>query len=356
MIGILGGYGNVGIYASRFLQAFSNHALRIGGRNVSKVNARVQTEFLKAEWMKVDACSESEIERFFESCDCILDASTLSESELFQLDSIAEKFGIPLVHLGIRGFHKRASKVPVLYGAGSIPGLSGLIPQYLAKNFEYISHLDFCYGGSGVFSKSAAKDYLEGIFDSSNHSMVFWKNGEVAPFHDSCEKFSKINKLLGNHKKFPYFDEESAEIAHKLNIQEGRWQMCVCGERTLKCLDSVRFRYKQNPEETIGELVRNSQLDCFGLSENAVFECKVQGILNGEEVSREIAIWGVSPSELTGECAAIATLNILENSSQKEVSLWGCCDFSDEIFQKLISYNPHLKMELKDSREEEGEI
>lgn len=356
MIGILGGYGNVGIFASRFLQKLSNHKLRIGGRNISKVSPEILQEFSSAEWMLVNANSNSDVEKFFEGCDCILDAAKLSESEAFRMDILAERLEIPVVHLGIRGFKPRTAKVPILYGAGSIPGLSGLIPQHLSKDFESVSDLNFCYGGLGSFSKSAAKDYLEGIFEADNHSMVFWNHGEIVPFAPSQEALPKIDELLPRHKKFPYFDEESALIAEKLNVQEGRWQMCICGERTLESLDSARFRYRQDPEKTVDELVRNSQLDCFGISENAIFECKISGILNGEEVFRKMALWGISPSEWTGEVAALATLSVLENVYPKNVLLFGSCDFSSQIIEALTRNDPRIHIDIQDSREEEGEI
>jgi hypothetical protein len=58
MIGILGAYGAVGIWATRFIRNNSDYRLRIGGRNIEKAPSELRTEWNDAEWTKVDVSSK----------------------------------------------------------------------------------------------------------------------------------------------------------------------------------------------------------------------------------------------------------------------------------------------------------
>ena len=151
MIGILGAYGNIGVWATRFIKVNSSQKLRIGGRNIDKVDSTIREEFANADWVKVDVSDKESIEQFITGCDCILDCTKISEKDALQMDDIASVAKVPVVHLGIVGYRKGKSSTLIIYGAGSIPGLSGLIPQYLAQHFDSVEKCDFYYGGIGSF-------------------------------------------------------------------------------------------------------------------------------------------------------------------------------------------------------------
>jgi len=356
MIGILGAYGYVGIFATRFLSKFSNQALRIGGRDFSKVPEEIQKEFSSAEWMQVDAARENELEAFFTGCDCILDATSLPDKSVLALDAMAEKLHIPLVHLGINGFERKKSCVPLIYGAGSIPGLSGLLPQYLAKSFESVKELNFCFGGNGTMSKSAAKDYLEGICDPNNHSMVYWNQGRIEPFTPSFETNEFFDSQLSDYRQFPYFDEESEAIAHKLQVHTGRWQMCIPGKRVLAELDKARGHYKQDPQRTIEDLCLASQLDMFGKKEDALFYCSITGIIDGVEKKKILTLSGTAPRENTGETAAAAVIAVLNQGAPLQKQLLGESNLYESVIS-ILQQDARNTLEIRTPDDEaEGEI
>jgi len=357
MIGILGAYGNIGIWATRFIKANSTQNIRIGGRNIDKVAPEIHEEFAEANWIKVDVSNKDSVERFINGCDCILDCTKISENDALQIDDIASIANIPVVHLGIVGYRKDKSTAPIIYGAGSIPGLSGLIPQYLAQHFDAVEKCDFYYGGIGSFSYTAARDYMEGIFESSNHSMTYWKDGELQPFTPTPTRPTEVlESFLGTFKSFPYFDEESAAVVQKIGFKEARFQMCLGGERTLRVLDSARSQYKQNPEKTIEDICRSTQLDCFGKSENAIFVCNIDGSANGNTCQKQLLISGPAPSQLTGSVAGATTITILEKELPRQEFLLGETDLSNDIINKLSNIKSFSCTTKNVSDEIEGEI
>ena len=357
MIGILGAYGNIGIWATRFIKVNSSQKLRIGGRNIDKVSPEIREEFANADWVKVDVSDKESIEQFITGCDCILDCTKISEKDALQMDDIASVANVPIVHLGIVGYRKGKSNAPIIYGAGSIPGLSGLIPQYLAQHFDSVEKCDFYYGGIGSFSYTAARDYMEGIFESTNHSMSYWKDGELQPFTPTpTSPTDVLESFLGAFKSFPYFDEESAAVVKKTGFKEARFQMCLGGERTLRTLDSARLQYKQNPEKTIEEICRSTQLDCFGKSENAIFVCNIDGTANGTECQKQLIISGLAPSQLTGSVAGATVITGLEKELPHQEFLLGETDLSNDIINKLSNIKSFSCVTKNVSDEIEGEI
>ena len=182
MIGILGAYGAVGIWATRFIRNNSDYRLRIGGRNIEKAPSELRSEWNDAEWTKVDVSNKKSVEQFMDGCEIILDCAKLSEAQTVLMDEIAEAKNTPILHLGIEGFKRKESEVSIIYGAGCIPGLSGLIPQYLAQRFDHVKSLEFYYGGLGAFSYTAANDFIDSLHNDNNRTMVYWKKGEILTF------------------------------------------------------------------------------------------------------------------------------------------------------------------------------
>jgi hypothetical protein len=359
MIGILGAYGTIGIWATRFIKKQSDCKIRIGGRNIDKAPQELHEEWPNTEWVKVDASAKESVEKFIDGCKIILDCAKLSEAQVSLMDEIAEVKGIPILHLGIVGYRKKESKVALIYGAGSIPGLSGLIPQYLAKQFDSVSALDFYYGGVGAFSYTAAKDYIEGIYNESNHSMVYWKDGNIVPFEPSANDINaEFNEFVSNYKLFPYFDEEATEITNKLQLIEARFQMCLSGKRTLDTLNNARQQYKQNPEATVESLCLASKLDTFGQRENTFFHCIMEGKMNNENAKFSLTAFGLPPARMTGTAAAAATLCVLKEKNYGGTQLLGESDLATQVIDTMTDGEPlfHCKIRNLNNIEIEGEI
>ncbi len=356
MIGILGGYGYVGIYATRFIKNYSKHKIRIGGRNFEKVDSKIRDEFSDAEWTKVNAKKDEDLNSFFSGCDCMIDATSLPHQEVQRLDDFAQRKQIPIVHLGLNGFEKAKSNISIIYGAGSIPGLSGLVPQYLAQTFDNVNELEFCFGACGTMSPAAAKDYLDGICNAENKSMVYWNQGKLEPFIPSNSDYEFFDRKFSCYKLFPYFDEESAAVTNKIDAKTSRWQMCFAGRKSLAELDHARTNYKKDPQKTIEDFCTANRLDMFGEKEEAIFYCSISGTENGIEKKKILRLSGIAPRENTGETAAAAALAILENKTENKKQLLGESNLFNSVLQ-FITKDSRINLEIYDPDEEsEGEI
>ncbi len=359
MIGILGAYGAVGIWATRFIRNNSDYRLRIGGRNIEKAPSELRSEWSDAEWVKVDVSDKESVERFMDGCEIVLDCAKLSESQTTQMDEIAENKKVPILHLGIAGFRRKDSGVAIAYGAGCIPGLSGLIPQYLAKKFDHVNSLEFYYGGLGAFSYTAANDFIDSLHNSNNRTMVYWKNGEILPFVPSSNDYSEdLKSVISINKMFPFFDGEAEAVTRKMNLDEARFHMCLSGQRMIEIMNSARHQYKQNPDETIKKLCTASKLDTFGIKENTFYLCVMEGEKNGVPAKFKMTVSGLGPSPMTGVSAGAATLCFAKEKKSCGTILLGESDLATPIIDSLIANQPEFSCEIKDmlTTEIEGEI
>ena len=359
MIGILGAYGAVGIWATRLIKSKSAQKIRIGGRNIEKVPSELRSEWSDAEWVKVDVSDKESIKQFMDGCEIILDCAKLSEAQTTQMDEIADAKNTPVLHLGIAGFQRKESKIPIFYGTGAIPGLSGLIPQYLAKNFDHVNSLDFYYGGLGAFSYTAANDFIESLHNDEIRTMVYWKNGEIIPYIPSSnDVVEDLKSVISINKQFPFFDGEAEAITRKINPDEARFHMCVSGERTVEIMNSARFQYKQNPDETIKKLCTASKLDVFGIKENTFYLCIMEGVKNGNPLKLKMTVSGLGPSPMTGVTAGATVIALEKENVPGGIKLLGESDLATSIIESLIENEPDFSCEIKDmnSIEIEGEI
>ena len=98
----------------------------------------------------------------------------------------------------------------IVQGVGSMPGLSGVLPVFLSEKFQEVKGVKLYYIGQGKFTPKSSKDFLDGMFDKDNLSMVRYEQGKVYP------NFIKENEILPAFNKrymlLPYFDREAKEI------------------------------------------------------------------------------------------------------------------------------------------------
>lgn len=361
MIGIIGAYGNIGIEAAEIIKENIKEKIRIAGRDFSKASQRAKEMFKNDEWFQIKESSIDEWKAFIRNCRIVLCSAELDNRTIENVNLIASDMNCPVVYLGINVPEKEIKNGKYIYGAGSIPGLSGILPQYLAQEFDSVVSIDFYYGARGSFTYTSAKDYMEGIFSNNNRSMVMWKSGRIIPYSPSIT--ADVNIYIQNEtrmmKCFPYFDDESEYLCNKYSISEGRWHMCISGEQTLKVLERARYDYQSDPNRTLQRICRASKLDCFGTISTTKLICSMKGIIANRVVEKLLVLSCNNPSKLTGSVAAATVLTIMESKIDNGSSFLSRSKINLKVLQKLLFINPEIKMRIRNNMENdeiEGEV
>lgn len=358
MIGILGAYGEIGKYTTNILCKNYKDKIYLMGRNAkSAIN---KEEFSKnIEVLDIDIFNGEDIKKYLLKCDVLINCSgqtgLLNEAE-FKYKGIY--IDVNLRHSDFKTYGKS------IFSCGSIPGLSGVLCDFISKEFDEINSLEFYYSGIGKFSYTSAADYLDGVL-GQDFTKVDDKNQNYNILNES-PNYKLMNQNSQNKAKYyPYFDEECKYVVNNLNLKNASFFTMMDGINLSKALEDIRNKYNQNRELAIKTLVNASTLDSINFGNQLNYTIEAKGYLNKEKIVKTLILESKNPSRITGEALASLVLAILEN---KDINLrtddMQFFEFEDSkiIVKNLLKNNKYIQLDiLDDSIEnifnfEEGEI
>ncbi|WDV47394.1 saccharopine dehydrogenase NADP-binding domain-containing protein [Clostridiaceae bacterium M8S5] len=349
MIGIIGGYGDIGLNTARILKNSFGEKLRIGGRNIEAVSRKIKEEFKDDEWIKIDIENENSLDEFIKGVDVALNCAGTTNGYTDKLYKVLNKYKCNYVDVGYSKEFERLKGInesSFIYGAGSSPGLSGILPRYLSKQFDKVTDMNYYYGVLDIFTKVAARDYLDGIKDTENRSMVVLKEGEYTAYIPK-ENTEIFPLSVRDVTVFPYIDKEAKTIIKKLKINNARFNMVVDGENALRVLEKARRDYNKDKEKLITDLCTATKIDCQGRKKYAGFVIEMSGVKSNEYITKTLIVKANTQGELTGLSSAVASKLVKEEILQKGVISLGEIDQTNEIMNYIIK-SKAVELEILD--------
>lgn len=313
MIALLGASGRIGGEVYKALKRLSpDTAVRCGCRNAGGKNG---------EWQAVDIFDEDSMERFVRGADIIINAAGPSQKVSPGVLRAAVKNDKTLIDIGENrcfkdNTHSRDSRV--IFGCGSVPGVSGLIPLGLSREFDKVRHLRM--------------DYI--INESLSYSAAFDMSQRLNP-HKATGLGSKPEKVpfIGeNVYRYRYFDDETAAVDRQIGVRRSEWSMIRESDSFEKLLceeqaDRVIFAEK---------LRRLGEVGMLGKQEAICFFAELTGERNGKNKTVSCFVKASPPSALSGKCTAAAALALMEDHSFRGACM--AAEYSGylRIWEKLI--------------------
>lgn len=316
MIGIIGGYGEVGIHACRLLQQCQSQSLKIGGRNPERGKRDFGHLFPEATWEQVDMHNEESLDRFAEACDLVLNCAGPSHRVSKRIARVCIKKGCHFVDAGFERGMEDLKLIKdgqaVLYAAGATPGLSGLLPFWFARQFDKVDNALTYTIALDKFTPTGAEDYLEGVLDETNAPMAAWRNGAL--MRGVLKREPGITLPFFEHEitAYPIFDDETLHIAKKLKLSDGRWYFATVGDKTPAALDTASINYQKSPQETIEKLCLASSLDMAGRTPCFNQLIQFDGEVDGVSIVKTAVMKSQGTTEMTGSVAAACAIAILD--------------------------------------------
>ncbi|CQR73879.1 Saccharopine dehydrogenase [Sporomusa ovata DSM 2662] len=339
MIGIIGGYGDVGLQAARMLKEWGKQPLRLGGRNPETAQANLGDEFPQAEWVKVDIEDERSLESFLNGCKLIVNCAGPSHRTAARVAVMCLSKGCHHVDAGtgknLEMMRGTPQSTVVLYAAGATPGLSGLLPRWLAKFFDQVDSM-ICYTGAfDRFTASAAEDYFAGISGNDNKPLAAWKNGACRSSALHRRSKTQLPFFSREVTLYPYFNAEAEFVAASLSLCDGEWYMAIDGTHVPSVLEEVCAQFLTDRQSAVKRLCTASELDLAGRRKYMNFIIQLNGIKNGTEITRTLVLQADSPSVLTGSVAAVAGIAILEGEMPSGVRPLAEIPDPDKVIARL---------------------
>ncbi|MFF2081291.1 saccharopine dehydrogenase NADP-binding domain-containing protein [Kitasatospora sp. NPDC058162] len=310
MIGIIGGYGAVGAQATRLLAARGAGPLRIGGRRLERAAELAAALPGPAEAARVDVADDASLAEFVAGCRVVVHCSGPSHASAARVARAALAAGAHHVDAGAPDqLAAGEGAFSTVFAAGALPGLSGLLPRWLAQQgFDSVHGLT-CYAAVlDRFTATGAEDYLHGVLGGANEPLAAWQGGGRRAGALTRQSGLRLPFLPCPVAAYPYLDAEGERLARELALDHGRWYTVLDGEHLPAALDAARGLDRA---EAVAGLCRASALDTAGRTPYAALFVQLDGTADGRPLSRTAVLRAPGIAELTGAVTAAAALAVL---------------------------------------------
>ena len=305
MIGVIGGFGDIGSRVVRYINRYSDQDIRIGGRNEQRIPNGYSS---KISFQQVDIQEEASLSKYIEGCDVVINCTGIGKERASLLQKVIIEKSVNYISLDMYDWSKCAGEFSganaVIDCCGSIPGLAEVLMIYMCNRFKKIKKFKFYYGALGKFTITAARDYLLNLDNRTTKSMAYLKDGRVSMYPHSDKLKEKLPFSESIFRLFPYVDEGGLYLAEKFHIQNAVWYMAFMGERTMKALEDI----ERNAEKiSIASGLDSNEGESF-----AGYLIEITGNKNGEDITETLYLRFNHPSELTSFVAATSALAVCE--------------------------------------------
>lgn len=331
-LAVLGGYGDVGHEASRAwlrLRALSgaDARLRIGGRDlqaarecaerlrVSASESGRAARTITIEAMAVDLFDAESLRAFVGGSRAVLNCAgpshrigdRVARATLAAGADYIDAAGDDALHALLDPADYQSSGRRALLSAGMQPGLSALLPRWLATHLPRPLRLTSYLGLNDRFTAVAADDYLHGAADGNSEPLAAWRDRGRRAGASRRQRDTTLPFFNGPVAVLPYLNREGERLARVLNLRDGDWHSAIEGRHVLAAFDRAHALPR---EEAIALLRHASALDLAGRRPTATLLCQ----LDGENSSVSVLLRAPGNAALSGGFAAVAVQAALSES------------------------------------------
>lgn len=309
MIAILGGTGKIGRETLNAIHLLEPEAeIIIGCRN-----RPTEGDVSSYTWKYFDVNDTKSMDTLLEGVSIVINAAGPSSVVSAPVMAATRAKGIPLVDVGDSDCHRKyeaeensledkTNNSIIMSGCGSIPGLIGVLPIILSRDFIEISELEVNYRIDEEISMSAATDMAAKMNASSAskiNAKTFTKPENIPLFGEAVYRY-------------PYHDEECEVVEHTINPLKSRWNMVRPDTEYEKLLASP---YKDR-QELAARISKMSKFAIRDMRPGIHFYVKIQGILreNQKNGVRVLHASCGNPAEVSGKVLAATSSAVYRTS------------------------------------------
>lgn len=342
MIGIIGGYGQVGLGTlNLLLSEYGAENIKIGGRHSEKISREKKKQIGNIKLEKVDVYDKDSLKNFIGECDMVVNCCGPSHKLSYDIYKTVSECGKKYVDAGfdIRFAGEKSSDVAALYGCGSSPGFSGLAQKYLISLFDEAENLTYYYGGISRFTEAAAEDYLIGSCEEKTGFMANYRNYARKPLESFESDITELPYFSEDIKIIPFYDDECEETAVSSKIKNASWFIVSEGERVTSLMKNARYEWNKDKKRCIKSFMASVDLDLIGRKEYMCFLLECDGIKNGDYVKKRMVVKTYQPSYFTGFMTGIAVIYMMKNNVKNGVYTMSETVDPEFVWKSIQKYN-----------------
>lgn len=277
MIGVIGGYGDIGRQVIQLLTKRGYKDITIGSRS-QKVNDEIP-------WSYVDIEKEESLFSFMNRHFIVINTAGPSSQLSLKAAKCALKAGCHYIDCGYDREMDRLTAENttqcILYHMGSVPGFSELLPLVFQDDFARVLKFRHFYSITGKFTRTAAMDFMAGIF-KGNGGMPLGAADKIPELRELQQYYSHAERIL------PYQNDHTAQVQKRMNGGKAQWYHVICGSNINAFYKELLKKYVQDRETLADELCQAAERDSRLLSSQAAFLLEMEGINHEEEPQKNL--------------------------------------------------------------------
>jgi hypothetical protein len=324
LVAILGAGGAVGGSAARSIADLGLGRIRVGGRRPGLLGPLVLRLGNRAEEVTVDAASPEGLARFCAGSQLVVNCtgsragsrSAVAEAALAAGAHYVDPGGDQELLSQLAGCAAAHSRSVVL-GAGVLPGLSVLLPRWLAAGgLEPPFTLTAYMGTRDRMTLASAAEFLLSLNGAGGEAQAMWRAGARIPHALEPLAGTDLPFFPGETVAYPYLSGEAERLARQLTADEVRWYFVFEGDRVLAALSRLaeQLRRGADLDHLARELVQVVDVEMFGRTAAQQLVFQLDGLASGRPVTRVAVLRATSTYELTGTLTARAAAEVMNGS------------------------------------------
>ncbi|GFH39142.1 saccharopine dehydrogenase NADP-binding domain-containing protein [Streptomyces pacificus] len=346
VIGVLGASGAVGRAAVRELRALGHTGLRLGGRTASALCAVAEENPAgHDETVWADATVPDGLRAFTEGCDIVLNCVgptyRLRATVAFAaLDAGAHCVDVagddPAAEDLLKSGDPARDDRTVVLSAGALPGLSSLLPRWLAgQGLDNAAGLTAHCGGLETCSPTVAHDLMLSLTSGGadgaayGEALAAVRGGRRSPRALRADEDTEHPSFPGRVAEQPYLSGESERLATVLGLDRLDWYNVHPGPAVRALLNVLpgRLAAGDDPDRLAERLILAADLDLAGRKPYYVMDFALSGTASGVPATAGLTLRAASSYRLTAAVGALAVDAVLRGGVQTGVHF--ACDVLD---------------------------
>lgn len=307
MIGILGASGAIGQKVCERLLDCQRTPLRLGYHHRARYTPRRGAA--QIEHCQVNIEDALSLARFIDGCDLVLNCAGPSHRLTPCVLRATQAARVPYIDAG--GAACDVLPLPsechtlARIDAGAVPGLSGLLPRWLAQSFSSVEQLRVWHGIVDSFTSAGAEDFIAGIPAGGA------KHGSPLP---TPLPFFPRPVIVE-----PYRNPETTAVGQALALAPHQQQWFNVSEDAAFVQAREQLPQLSRPL-AIEALCQATQTDCLRYRPYVRYLVELSGMQSGRESTQTFLISSTSVADASGSFMAALALDVL-HSPQGDMSL-----------------------------------
>lgn len=262
VVGVLGASGSVGFEAVKNLFEHTDYKIFLGARNIDKMNKMFSWIGARGKVFKVDIFNQKELRAFCTNCDLIINCAGPSKKILDTICIASIKSNCHYVDVSgdsdlynmmkNRGSDIKSKNLTHIISAGLYPGLTELLPAYVANNnFKKVDHMEVFLSSKGTLSINAAYDYICSIRDDYVTGMAYCHKGRIKKIEGSYRSKAQLPYFSKKLDVYPIISNEFQVMADQNNINSFYFYSVYQDKSLVNKLMNIKIMEKYKTEDEI---------------------------------------------------------------------------------------------------------